>query len=253
MKEAKWESCNDPVAMLYFARGRPGAGGLILRGFLGLVGIRLLEAKYKSSVRKLRLFNIACWRRLGHLCSDPRAHRAIEMAEVRADGQIDESEVNSATQGALQAFEDNGHGPAESSLCYAAWVVADEEGIAPKPTMWAEDQVARAARDAAEQAGGGRSAGQAESRVQCDLLRDLYGPLPFRPLTVHRDWLTWHDGTIPRMASAIYEDQAYERLPILADALEDAGCTDAEILSHLRGPGPHVRGCWVIDLLLAKS
>src|SRR5204862_225019 len=56
----------------------------------------------------------------------------------------------------------------------------------------------------------------------------------------------------PRLALAIYEEQAFERLPILADALEEAGCTDADILSHLRRPGTHARGCYVLDLLLGR-
>ncbi len=55
------------------------------------------------------------------------------------------------------------------------------------------------------------------------------------------------------LARSIYDDRAFDRLPVLADALEDAGCTDAAILDHCRGPGPHVRGCWVVDLILGKS
>ena len=66
-------------------------------------------------------------------------------------------------------------------------------------------------------------------------------------------WLAWNDGAIRKMAQAIYDARAFDRLPLLADALEDAGCTDAAILSHCREPGEHVRGCWVVDLLLGKS
>jgi hypothetical protein len=55
------------------------------------------------------------------------------------------------------------------------------------------------------------------------------------------------------LAQAIYEDRAFDRLPVLADALEDAGCTNSDLLGHLRGPGPHARGCWVLDLLLGKE
>jgi hypothetical protein len=56
-------------------------------------------------------------------------------------------------------------------------------------------------------------------------------------------WLSWNDGTVVKMAQAIYDDRAFDRLPILADALEDAGCSDADILAHCRSEGPHVRGC----------
>ena len=61
--------------------------------------------------------------------------------------------------------------------------------------------------------------------------------------------LVWNGGTVGRIAAGIYEERAFDRLPILADALEDAGCTDPALLTHCRGPGPHVRGCWAVDLL----
>ena len=56
-----------------------------------------------------------------------------------------------------------------------------------------------------------------------------------------------------KVAQGIYYDRAFDRLPILADALEDAGCHDAAILEHCRQPGPHVRGCWVVDLLTGRT
>jgi hypothetical protein len=65
-------------------------------------------------------------------------------------------------------------------------------------------------------------------------------------------WLAWNDGTVPRIAQDIYDEWAFDRLPILADALEDAGCDNADILAHCRQAGEHVRGCWVVDLLLDK-
>jgi hypothetical protein len=83
----------------------------------------------------------------------------------------------------------------------------------------------------------------------CDLFRDTFGN-PFRPVSVDRAWRT---SNVVALAEAIYKDRAFDRLLILADALEDAGCGDAAILEHCRGPGPHVRGCWVVDLLLGKE
>jgi hypothetical protein len=68
-----------------------------------------------------------------------------------------------------------------------------------------------------------------------------------------RAWLDWNDRAVRKIAQAINNDGAFDRLPILADALEEAGCTDGAILDHCRGPGPHVRGCWVVDLLLGKK
>jgi len=88
-----------------------------------------------------------------------------------------------------------------------------------------------------------------EARAQCLLIRDIFGD-PFHPVTFRPAWRT---ATVTSLAEAIYADRAFDRLPILADALEDAGCTSAEVLEHCRGPGPHARGCWVVDLVLGKS
>jgi hypothetical protein len=100
----------------------------------------------------------------------------------------------------------------------------------------------------------------AEGASQAALLRDLFGLLPFRPVPVDPRWLAWNGGAVVKLAQAAYDQRALPsgeldlaRLAVLADALEEAGCTVTEILDHLRGPGPHVRGCWVVDLLLGKS
>jgi hypothetical protein len=82
-----------------------------------------------------------------------------------------------------------------------------------------------------------------------ELMRDIFG-YAFHPDALKSVWQTTH---VQQLAQAIYTDRAFDRLPILADALEDAGCTDAAILEHCRGPGPHVRGCWVLDPILGKS
>jgi hypothetical protein len=72
-------------------------------------------------------------------------------------------------------------------------------------------------------------------------------------ITVDPTWLSWNDGVVVNLAQAVYEERAFDCLPVLADALEEAGCTDADILAHCRSVGPHVRGCWVVDLLLLKE
>jgi hypothetical protein len=91
--------------------------------------------------------------------------------------------------------------------------------------------------------------GREELAAQCELLRELVGN-PFRPVAVHPAWLTWGDGAVRKIAQTIESEERYAALPILADALEDAGCTDAELLAHCRRPGGHARGCWAVDLLL---
>ncbi len=88
---------------------------------------------------------------------------------------------------------------------------------------------------------------------QCAILRDIFGN-PFQPVpSVDPSWLTWHEGTVPRIAQAIYEQRAFDRLPILADALQEADCQNAVLLDHCRLPGRHVLGCWLLDLLLSKT
>ena len=95
----------------------------------------------------------------------------------------------------------------------------------------------------------GGSLGQGDSAL-CGLLRDVFGPLLFRPVYVDAAWL---DSAVVKIARAVYEDRAFDRMPVLADALEEAGCQDAIILNHCREPGGHVRGCWIVDLLLGKK
>jgi hypothetical protein len=88
---------------------------------------------------------------------------------------------------------------------------------------------------------------------QVALMRCVFGN-PFRSMpTADLTWLAWNDGTVPKLAQAIYEERHFADLPILADALEEAGCDNADILTHCRGGGEHVRGCWVVDLLLGKE
>jgi hypothetical protein len=84
---------------------------------------------------------------------------------------------------------------------------------------------------------------------QICLLRDIVGD-HFRHVTLHTSWLT---STVVALATGIYAERAFDRMPILADALQDAGCDNDEILNHCRGKGVHVRGCWVLDRLLGKG
>jgi hypothetical protein len=88
-----------------------------------------------------------------------------------------------------------------------------------------------------------------EQAAQAGLVRDCFGN-PFRPVTLDPSWLT---STVVSLAEGIYADRAFDRLPILADALQDAGCDNPEVLDHCRAPGPHVRGCWVVDLILGNG
>jgi hypothetical protein len=92
----------------------------------------------------------------------------------------------------------------------------------------------------------------AEYRQQTALLGDIVGQ-PSLPRKLDPAWLCWDGGNVVQLAQAIYDERSFDSLPILADALEEAGCADVDILRHLREPGPHARGCHVLDLLLAKE
>jgi hypothetical protein len=84
---------------------------------------------------------------------------------------------------------------------------------------------------------------------QCATVRDVINN-PFRPVVFDS---AWRSESVSALAAGVYTDRAFDRLPILADALEEAGCDHPDILNHCRGPGPHVRGCWVVDLVLGKE
>ena len=122
---------------------------------------------------------------------------------------------------------------ADSASCNAAWAATQNSTVMPN------DNGISAARLTAEQS------------IQCSIVRDVFAP--FVVPNVHTGWLAWNNVAITAIAQTIYQDRAFDRLPILADALEDADCTNTAILEHCRGPGPHVRGCWVVDLLLGKN
>jgi hypothetical protein len=98
----------------------------------------------------------------------------------------------------------------------------------------------------ADQAGGALKA------AQVAVLHCIFGN-PFRHVTINPTWLASNEGTVRRIAQTIYHDRALDRMPILADALTDAGCDNEDILSHCRSEGPHVKGCWVVDTLLGKE
>jgi len=179
--------------------------------------------------RKLRLFACGCCRPKWDLLSET-SRAAVVVAEKFADGET----TRQAMKKARRAAWDGWRFPMLLAACHAA-------------DLWAWQGACAAADSAAPRLGTDRDV--AGMRSQCDLLRCVLGN-PFRPVTAEARWLT---STAVGLAQTIYVERAFDRLPILADALEEAGCDDPDVLSHLRGDGPHVRGCWVVDLVLGKG
>jgi hypothetical protein len=188
--------------------------------------LEFLQSSGRTSQRKHRLFAVACSRRIWGWI-DALGRTAVDAAENFADGLTGPEELR-ATRLACQGAGGQ-----------AAWYAA-----ATNPTI--------AARNAARSAQAGaaiRGAEAEEILAQTALLREIFGN-PFRPVTINPPWLTLK---VKTLAQCIYDDRAFDHLTSLAATLEEAGCNDTEILEHCRVPGSHVRGCWVVDLVLGKE
>jgi hypothetical protein len=202
----------------------------------------------KASGRKLRLFAVACSRRLLHLLTDERNLLALDVAERYADGEAKRLDLRKAEQAsraaAHLAFQSRGDNYAALAATEAAAYTAYR--AAYQASYFAQS----ASRQELNIPGGGWIP---VSSPHADLIRDIFGN-PFRPAPpLPPSVIGWNDGTVEKIALAIYEERAWNRLPVLADALEDAGCDDVQFLQHLRGPGPHTRGCWPVDAILGRS
>jgi len=218
MTEAEWLKCEDIEEMLEC-----------------LVALQFPDAEpcnWGKGERKKRLFIAACIRRIWS--SIPTEYKlVIEQIELDTDGGsvVDEMRANawSVAEGVTWqhsrllfsiSYDDI------SSICYISSKIASE----------ARTNTKEASRDS-------------EDRVQAVLLRDIFGN-PFRPVAFVAAWRT---DTALSLARHMYESRDFSAMPILADALQDAGCDHDDMLNHCRGEGPHVRGCWVVDLVLGKE
>jgi hypothetical protein len=254
--EAEWLAATDPEPMLDHLRGQ-------------------------ASIRRWRLFQAACCRRIWQFITDLQCRSVVEITERAADAPVD---VEAVLALHYDSLTDDCGGPGEPER--TAYMVAGHtgysfvrgiHGLPPLTDAHGLPYPLDDWQDAAQTAEGaarvvalsrGTRAKQpkfqakfvAERAVQCHLLQDMFGN-PFRLApAVDLAWLAWQGGTVRGLARAAYEERRLpdgaldpHRLALLADALEDAGCTDPDLLGHLRGPAPHVRGCWAVDLLLAKQ
>jgi hypothetical protein len=236
--ETEWLAASDPGPLLEFLRGR-------------------------GSDRKLRLFACACCRRIRPKRFGPHLRDLVEACEGLADGAVPRARLDTYYRAAMSRAKLER--PAMMAAAMAPlWAAAHDAVTA----------AVEACAAVAEYRGGNAAPGEAlrhaedpgrggqpdEAVEQAALLREIFGN-PFRvPPAVNAAGLAWNGGTVRRLARSSYERRLLpsgrldpERLAVLADALEEAGRTDAAILGHLRGPGPHVRGCWAVDLLLGKG
>ena len=171
--------------------------------------------KGRASDRKLRLFMVACLRKAFVASKTPKsALQSVDAVEELADGKRQRKPEDRR----FLHLSENAH---YAAVCTAKW--QDER----------------------------RGKARVSRPMQACMLRELFGN-PFQPMSIDFTWLRWNSGTIAQLAQAIYDDKSFDLLPILADALEEAGCTNQALLNHGRQAGEHVRGCWLIDLLLRK-
>jgi hypothetical protein len=205
----------------------------------------LLECYGRTSERKGRLFLSACCRTQDRWIRDERVGDALDAAERHADGLIAWSTLRKRKQlmarlrNALPAGE-GGTSPTPAHRAMALVV------LTTTPFGSAGDQPVPV--NVCIGIAGGAFLPELAGHLP-PLLRDVFGN-PFRPATLDPLWVT---SDVHGLASGIYQDRAFDRLPILADALLDAGCENEDVLSHLRSDGPHVRGCWALDLILGKQ
>jgi hypothetical protein len=190
--------------------------------------------KHWTHPRAPRLLACAVCRLIWDQFTDSRSRKAIEVAEEYADGKVNLKALTAAHKAARTAYEE----ARKADRWHSA--IAAETGR-PKNVMSALESVVMTVSGTDQ---------NAFDPVVLPMIHDVFHRRLFRPITINPSWLT---STVFALAQGIYADRAFDRMPILADALQDAGCDNEEILNHCRQPGEHVRGCWAIDLLLAKQ
>jgi hypothetical protein len=227
MTEAEWLAATDPRPMLEYLWG-------------------------KGNDRKLRLFACGCCRQVWKDLIPQAIRRAVEVAEHYADGSANLAKVR-------QAHRQGARAAAEQGLWNFRRVTADN-AYAAKLRRLRFAMTTAYPGPIQLRSLNGLGADAAQQAVSAELLRCVVGN-PFYPTPALKPPMrVWNNATVLNLAQSAYEDRELPtgglrpvRLAMLADALEDAGCTDTDLLGHLRGPGPHVRGCWVVDLVLGKS
>jgi hypothetical protein len=216
MTEAEWWICKDSMQMINWVRER-------------------------ISSRKTALFACACCRRLWPWLTEAGRSQVVAL-ELHADDSrlppLDEAVFFAAIEIAKE------EAPPSLRIAFNAAELAVYCGYLDILCTASEEEIV-------EEETPTDAALQVELEAQPALVRDILGN-PFHTCVVDSQWLEWNDASVKRIAQTIYDERAFDLLPILADALEDAYCNNCDLIEHCRQPGEHVRGCWVIDLLLGK-
>lgn len=200
-------------------------------------------ARRRRNLRKERLFACACCRRLWGYLIDKRSRAAVEAAEQFADGLIGRESLDRAREAAIRAH------PIHAPDVIVDWTPEDAAECVASPNR---DEVFEGApnRVFGISINLGRRSLRQEEREQAELFRDIFIN-PFRKVKFASHWRT---DTAVSLARTMYESRDFSAMPILADALQDAGCDNDDVLNHCRDPKPvHARGCWVVDLVLGRQ
>lgn len=197
--------------------------------------LEYLHGRVDVSDRQMRLLLAGGARLIWDAMTDPLMRRAVTLAEQHADGHVTDDELQTVKGSLFKAYCEWGlHAGERWHFHFGRAIIATYKRFGDfDMTAWMF-AVSKRADD------------------YTNVLRDIFGN-PFRPTTISQECLRWNDETVPRVARRIYEERRFEDLPILADAIEESGCSEVEILRHCRQPGVHVRGCWVLDRILGME
>ena len=245
MTESDWATCADPQLVLMLLRSRGAA-----------------------TDRKYRLFACACCRRVWDRLPHPLNRGLVVAVEDHPGGRFEDPVIQAAARASSSVEPECSGRPAywvakalgrgfykltaaESAALVACKAMALDDPEyghrAEVALFWSAPRGDLAARVVSLPAPD--PAVRAETAAQAALAREVFGN-PFRPARFEAGWRT---EAVVGLARGVYESRDFTIMPVLADALEDAGCGEDGILAHCRGPGPHIRGCWVVDVVLGKA
>ena len=231
VENEKWLACTQPVHM---------------------------AAAVPFSHRKHRLFAVACCRQVAYLLHDETLQAAIEIAERFADQTCTEEERAEYERRVQRVFKEREElDPGTNSIVMRGDFVYPETYAAEMMTYCLSPDAKSAATNVPFSAASAFAGTpyeddlqfEAAFAIQANLVRCIFGN-PTRPMNFDSRWRT---SVALSLAREMYEERDFRRFPLLADALMAAGCNEEQVVSHCRSPGLHVRGCWVLDLVLGKT